>query len=94
MARLVHLGVLGDVAVVQVGGERDEALGREPVAHLLDLRDDAPPLLHDEDTGPRARCRDREVALRGVAVARERDRLSHAPEPKTVIVPEPGAPRD
>ena len=76
---LVHLGVLGDVAAVEVGRERGEAFAGQPVDDALDLRRESPPLLDDEHA--RVRCptaATREVALDLVAVARERDGLAHA----------------
>jgi hypothetical protein len=33
---LVHLGVAGELAVIQVGRERDEPGGAQPIGHLLD----------------------------------------------------------
>ena len=46
-------GSVRDDAAVDVGRERDEALGREAVAHLLDLVVEPPPLLeHDHSRRP------------------------------------------
>ena len=53
LAGLVGLG--GRLAVVQVGGEGDEALGGEAVAHVLDVVDQPPPLLDHDDAGAAAR---------------------------------------
>ena len=80
LARLVHLGVLGEVAVVQVGGERDEALGGEPVGHLLDAGVESPPLLHDDQARAGPAVGQRQIAGRTGAVARKVDEFSHRPE--------------
>jgi hypothetical protein len=50
-------GSLVVLPVVQVGGEGGEALGREPVAHVGDVGDEAPPLLDDDQTEPGALLR-------------------------------------
>jgi hypothetical protein len=76
LAGLVHLGVLGQIAVVEVGGEGDEPFGGETVGHLLDARVESPPLLDDDQTGPGARCGDGQVPGCTGAVAREVHDLS------------------
>ena len=45
------VGVVGDLAAVQVRGQRDEALGGEAVADVDDVVVEAPPLLDDDDAG-------------------------------------------
>ena len=52
LTRLVHLGVAGEVAVVEVGRQRDEALGGQPVGHLGDARVEAPPFLDHDHARP------------------------------------------
>jgi hypothetical protein len=52
------VGVVGGGAAVEVEGERDEALGGEPVGHVLDVRRQTPPLLDHHDAGAAARLRD------------------------------------
>ena len=47
------VGLVRDDPAVDVGRERDEALGREAVAHLLDLVVEAPPLLEHDHPGAR-----------------------------------------
>ena len=49
LAGLVGLG--GGLAVVQVGRQRDEALGGEAVAHVLDVGHQPPPLLDHDHAG-------------------------------------------
>src|SRR5262249_18930789 len=53
--RLHHLaglvGVLGELAVIEVGHDRGEAGGGVALGDGLDLVVDAPPLLDDDDTG-------------------------------------------
>ena len=78
---LVHLGVLGQLAVVEVRYQRDEARGTEPIGLRLDAGVEAPPLLHDDDAGAGAVRGTYEVPARGAAVAREFDGLSHVREP-------------
>ena len=51
LARLVGLGHLRPP--VEVGGQRDEAGGREPVTDVLDVGHEAPPLLDHDDAGAR-----------------------------------------
>jgi hypothetical protein len=68
-ARLV--GVVGRGAAVEVGGERDEALAGQPVGDAGDVLGQAPPLLDDDHARARAGLRDREVAVRRTAPARE-----------------------
>ena len=72
-------------AAVQVGRQRDEPLRGVPVAHLLDLLIEAPPLLDDGDAGTAAGVRYREIALRLTAVARERHHLAHQYEPPNLL---------
>ena len=48
---LVHLVVRGELAVIEVGRERDEAGGAETIGHLLDAGVEAPPFLDHEDAG-------------------------------------------
>jgi hypothetical protein len=43
-----------DPAAVEVGGQRDEAFGGEPVRDVTDVVRQAPPLLDDDDTRPLA----------------------------------------
>ena len=50
---LVGLRMGPSLAVVQVGRERDEPFAGVPVAHLLDLVVEPPPLLDHDDPGPR-----------------------------------------
>ena len=60
LARLVGLTGLHLLAVVEVGRQRDEAGRGEAVADVVDVVDEAPPLLdHDH---ARARCRPPGVA--------------------------------
>ena len=77
LGRLVHLGVLGQIAVVQVGSESRETLACELVAHALDVGVEPPPLLQDDHTRPRSLWSARQIAACGVAVARELDVLTH-----------------
>ena len=76
LAGLVHLGVLGELAVVEVGGERDEPLGGEPIGHLLDAGVEPPPLLDDDQSGAGPAVGQRQVPRRTGAVARKVDDLS------------------
>src|SRR5262249_48139587 len=69
LARAVRLA--GRLAVVQVGSEGGEAGVGEAVAYRLDVGDHAPPFLDHEPAGALAAGRGRQVAVRGVAVARE-----------------------
>ena len=86
LAGLVHLGVLGEVAVVQVGAQRDEPLGGEPVGHLLDAGVEAPPLLHDDQAGSGAALREGEVPRCTGCRCSENRRsvLRNLPWPRTV----------
>ena len=77
---LVHLVVTGELAVIEVGSERDEAGAPEPFGHLLDPGVEAPPLLDHDHSGPGAARRPDQVAGRGVTVAREFDAFSHERE--------------
>ena len=74
---LVHLVVPGQLAVVEVGGQRHEPRLAEAVRHLLDPPVEAPPLLHHEDTGARTARGPHEVARRRPTVALEVDHLTH-----------------
>jgi hypothetical protein len=74
----VHLGVLGQVAVVQVGGEGGEALGGQAVTHALELGVQPPPLLHHDDPRRGTLLRRGQVAARPVAVAVELHHVAHA----------------
>src|SRR3989449_3160773 len=77
-----RVGLARRLAVVHVGRERREPLGREPVADGLDLADETPPLLDDQDAGPRAGRGRGEVRGRLGAVRRELHHLArHAQEP-------------
>src|SRR5207247_6510166 len=49
-----RVGLARSLAMVHVGRERREPLGREPVADGLDVADETPPLLDDQDAGPLA----------------------------------------
>ena len=51
---LVHLRVAGDLAVIEVRGQRHEPLPGEAVGHVLDVVDQAPVLLDHEDARPGA----------------------------------------
>ena len=75
LARLIGLG--RGLAVVQIGGQGHEALAGQPVADLLDVVDQAPPLLDHDEAGAVAAGGRREVALSGGAVARKLDDLTH-----------------
>ena len=81
LARLVHLVVSRQLAVVQVGCEGHETGRSEPVGHLLGAGVEAPPLLDDDHARPRARLGQDQVAPCVVAVARELNHLSHGSEP-------------
>src|SRR2546430_4496850 len=52
-----RVGLARRLAVVHVGRERREPLGREPVADGLDVADETPPLLDDQDAGDRKSTR-------------------------------------
>ena len=47
------VGVVGDAAAVQIGGQRDEALAGESFADIGDVVVETPPLLDDDHPGPR-----------------------------------------
>ena len=49
LAGFVHLVMTGELAVIEVGRERDEAGGRETIGHLLDAAVETPPFLDHED---------------------------------------------
>lgn len=78
LASLVRLGDLHPV--VEVGRKRDETLGGEPVADVLYVIDQPPPLLDHDDPGAGAALWNGEVALTGRAVARKLDHLAHGRE--------------
>ena len=48
------VGLVGVGAVVEVGGQGDEALGGEALAHVFDVGHQTPVLLDDQDTGAAA----------------------------------------
>ena len=52
LPRLVHLVVPGEFTVVQVGGERHQAVFGQHVGHALDLGVETPPLLNDDHAWP------------------------------------------
>src|SRR3979409_2578613 len=68
--------VMGRLAAEEIGGESDEALGRESVAHIDYVVGQPPPFLDDHDTGALARRRPGEISVRLVAVARKGDVLA------------------
>src|SRR6266540_1329 len=70
------VGLAGRLAVVHVGRERGEAGGGEAVAHRLDMGHQPPPFLDHEHPGAFASGRGRQVAIRGMPVARELDHLA------------------
>ncbi len=74
LARIV--GLARPPAVVEVRRERDEALAREAIGDVPDVRHEAPPLLDDDDAGALAAARRGEVAVGG-AVAAEGHPLTH-----------------
>ena len=67
-------------AVVEVRCECHEALGGEPVAHVLYVVDEAPPLLDHDDSWAGPARRRGEIALVGRTVARKLDHRSHDSE--------------
>ena len=70
------VGRLGNVAVVEVRRERDEALCGEAVGHVLYVRDEPPPLLYDDDAGAAAPFGQRQIPSRRPAVALKLDHLA------------------
>ncbi len=85
-----HLGRLvglpdRNLAAVHVGPEGDEPFARVPVAHLLDLLVEPPPLLDHDDAGTAPAVRHRQVALRLTTVARERHHLAHQYAPPNLL---------
>jgi hypothetical protein len=66
LARLV--AVVRGGGAVEVGGERDEALGREPVGDVLDVAREVPLLLDDDHALPGSGLRNGQVAVCGAAV--------------------------
>ena len=83
LAGLVHLGVLGEVAVVEVGARATNPSAGEAVGHLLDAGVEPPPLLHDDQTRAGSAVGNDQIAGGSAAVARKLDRLTceltHAP---------------
>src|SRR5262249_40937213 len=70
------------LAVVHVRRQRGKALGREPVADVLDVPDQPPPFLDDQDARPLSRGRCCEITLGGTAVRSEIDhRAGHRRPP-------------
>src|SRR5207248_8021200 len=61
------------LAPVEIGGEGEESLRRQAVAHRADVLVQAPPLLQHDRGRAAARLGRRQVAGRGRAVARELD---------------------
>src|SRR6266511_80557 len=82
---LVRLLQRGLGAAVQVWREGDEPFGRVPVAHLLDLLVETPPLLDHHDPRALPTVRYRQVALRLTTVARERHDLAHQYAPPNLL---------
>ena len=74
---LVHLVVPGQFPVIEIGRQRDEAGGGEPIRHLLDAGIEPPPFLDDQDAGARTRGGLREIARRQIAIAAELNGFSH-----------------
>src|SRR5690606_7761057 len=73
----IHLGVPGQLTVVEVRCEGDESLGSEPVRHLADAGVETPPLLHDDHPRAAAGLRKCQVTSGLAAVAREFDARPH-----------------
>ena len=69
------LRVVGRGAAVEIGCQRDEPLGGQPVGDVGDVVGQTPPLLDGDDPGPGAGGRACQVAVRVVAVGRELDVL-------------------
>src|SRR6185295_772771 len=70
----------GALAVKEVRRERHESGFGETIRHMLDMGDEAPPLLYDDDAGARFRGTG-EVAGRAVSGAFEPDALTHPASP-------------
>ncbi len=85
LAGLVGLGHLRPP--VQVGRQGHEAVGREPVADVLDVGHEAPPLLDHDDARAAARRRHRQISLVLGSVARKFDHLAHGRRPYTGRTP-------
>ena len=56
--------VAGQLAVIEIGRERDEAGGAQAIGHLLDSRIEPPPFLNDEYSGSRSARRRHEITGR------------------------------
>src|ERR1019366_6396222 len=69
------------LAVIEVGRERDEPFLREAVRHVLNVRDEPPPLLDHDDGRAFARLRRREPPVALLPVDRERDFFTHVRAP-------------
>src|SRR5207249_5531948 len=76
-------GVLGHLAVIQVGRQRREALGRQLITHTRDVGIEAPPLLDNDHARACALLGRGQVAAGLVPVAGELDALTHAHEGET-----------
>jgi hypothetical protein len=63
-------------AVIEVGRERDESFFREAIRDLLDVRNQSPPFLDDDDAGP-GRLRPREISGGRGAVRFESHAFAH-----------------
>ena len=94
LAGLVHLGVGGHLALIQVGRERGEALRGEQVANRLDLGHQPPPFLQHDHARARAPIRSRHIATCRRSVGGELHHLTHGcllsgPIPVRVCVGKP-----
>jgi hypothetical protein len=81
----VHLRVLGELAVVEVGGEGHEALTGQAITDPPDLGHQAPPLLEDDHAGSAPSVRQRQVATSRRPVGRELHRLTHGHLPSSPL---------
>src|SRR5262249_3240821 len=70
------VGFVRRLSMVEVGRQRREPFRREPIADLLDVAHEAPPLLEDQHAGPLALSGSREEALGRASVAGEFHRSS------------------
>jgi hypothetical protein len=75
LARFVR--TLGGLTVIEVGRQGDKTFSRKTLAYFLDVINQSPILLYDDDARAGARRRDRKVSVRGAPVGGILEQLSH-----------------